>query len=208
MTPCSALKHKWMRSLAAASLRKFPIRIKSGNDCKILEGFGPKLCAMVDQRLAQTNPETTRTTNPCNPTRPVSSYSEGSAEGTRLWSTISAEIDLAGSGAQSSELTGGERTVVHPSEGGRIVLYVDNCEFCGNRNEQLFRELASIDYCVTKLVVGDYLWVYSRHSEHPVCPHDDDVVLDFIVERKRIDDLASSIIDGRLHEQKVLDRPK
>ena len=28
-------------------------------------------------------------------------------------------------------------------------------------------------------------------------------MLDYIVERKRMDDLAGSIIDGRFHEQKV-----
>ena len=30
-----------------------------------------------------------------------------------------------------------------------------------------------------------------------------EVVLDYIVERKRMDDLASSIVDGRFKEQKV-----
>ena len=30
-----------------------------------------------------------------------------------------------------------------------------------------------------------------------------EVILDFILERKRMDDLASSIIDGRFKEQKV-----
>ena len=30
-----------------------------------------------------------------------------------------------------------------------------------------------------------------------------ELMLDYIVERKRMDDLAGSIIDGRFHEQKV-----
>ena len=30
-----------------------------------------------------------------------------------------------------------------------------------------------------------------------------ELVLDYIIERKRMDDLASSIIDGRFREQKV-----
>lgn len=31
-----------------------------------------------------------------------------------------------------------------------------------------------------------------------------ELILDFIVERKRMDDLCGSIIDGRFHEQKVI----
>lgn len=34
-------------------------------------------------------------------------------------------------------------------------------------------------------------------------PESREVILEHIVERKRIDDLAGSIMDGRFHEQKV-----
>lgn len=45
--------------------------------------------------------------------------------------------------------------------------------------------------------VGDFLWICkSKNSkEH-------ELVLPYIIERKRMDDLASSIKDGRYHEQK------
>lgn len=47
------------------------------------------------------------------------------------------------------------------------------------------------------LKVGDYAWVakdkYNRNIE---------LVLPYIVERKRMDDFAASIKDGRFHEQK------
>lgn len=49
---------------------------------------------------------------------------------------------------------------------------------------------------VRKLKVGDFAWV-SRNSKGQ------EVLLPYIVERKRLDDLASSIKDGRFHEQKV-----
>ena len=39
-------------------------------------------------------------------------------------------------------------------------------------------------------------------GRHPL-EGDREVVLDHIVERKRMDDLASSIVDGRFREQKV-----
>ena len=35
---------------------------------------------------------------------------------------------------------------------------------------------------------------------------DHELVLDYIIERKRMDDLAASIIDGRFREQKVTER--
>ena len=48
-----------------------------------------------------------------------------------------------------------------------------------------------------KLHVGDFAWVARSHTtSHP------DLVLNYIVERKRMDDLCSSFIDGRYKEQK------
>ena len=49
------------------------------------------------------------------------------------------------------------------------------------------------------LEVGDMQWVAKARSERG----DLEVVLDFVVERKRMDDLVSSIKDGRYAEQKV-----
>ncbi|PGH32910.1 crossover junction endonuclease MUS81 [[Emmonsia] crescens] len=58
---------------------------------------------------------------------------------------------------------------------------------------------------VRSLEVGDVLWVakckdptfLARHGEEG-----DEVMLDWIMERKRLDDLIGSIKDGRFHEQK------
>lgn len=55
------------------------------------------------------------------------------------------------------------------------------------------------------LELGDALWIakckdggfLSRHGAEG-----DEVVLDYVVERKRLDDLISSVKDGRFHEQK------
>lgn len=54
-----------------------------------------------------------------------------------------------------------------------------------------------IDYEVRRLSVGDFLWICrdTTRDGH-------ELVLPYIVERKRMDDLASSIKDGRFHEQK------
>jgi crossover junction endonuclease MUS81 len=59
-----------------------------------------------------------------------------------------------------------------------------------------------VTHTVRKLHVGDFVWVAQEtRPRDPVRPAE--LVLDHIVERKRLDDLCSSIIDGRFREQKV-----
>lgn len=48
-----------------------------------------------------------------------------------------------------------------------------------------------------KLNVGDFLWIAQHKNDKSK-----ELVLPFIIERKRLDDLSSSIKDGRFHEQK------
>lgn len=45
---------------ALRSLQKYPLRLKSGKECIVLECFGNKLCSLLDKRLAEyrkTHPE-------------------------------------------------------------------------------------------------------------------------------------------------------
>lgn len=87
-------------------------------------------------------------------------------------------------------------------------------------------------HSVRKLHVGDFVWVaqetqpgdpgkagrelewqgqwgWARTSTPRTLPaaNPRELVLDHVVERKRMDDLCSSIIDGRFREQKVLEAP-
>lgn len=55
----------------------------------------------------------------------------------------------------------------------------------------------NVENDVRKLNVGDFLWI-AKHKTEKNCEY----VLPYIIERKRIDDLSSSIKDGRFHEQK------
>lgn len=58
---------------------------------------------------------------------------------------------------------------------------------------------------VRPLALGDILWVAKCHDPQLLSSlgiEGDEVVLDFVVERKRLDDLLSSIKDGRFKEQK------
>ena len=63
-----------------------------------------------------------------------------------------------------------------------------------------------VAYEVRKLAIGDYVWICKPRPGvvAAAAAADAPLVLPFIVERKRLDDLASSIKDGRFKEQKVI----
>ncbi|KAK2553821.1 Crossover junction endonuclease MUS81 [Acropora cervicornis] len=93
-----------------------------------------------------------------------------------------------------------------------IVLCVDVNETstgqAKSRKDALAPELKKngVQFDVRKLQLGDFLWVArERTIPTPGClsvPVPRELVLDYIVERKRMDDLCGSIIDGRFREQK------
>ena len=82
-------------------------------------------------------------------------------------------------------------------------------------------EALQVRYETRKLSIGDFVWIaksslrpgksavyiWSLVITYPVnvtkCLPGDDLVLPYVVERKRMDDLRSSIMDGRYKEQKT-----
>ncbi|XP_040605523.1 crossover junction endonuclease MUS81 isoform X3 [Mesocricetus auratus] len=86
----------------------------------------------------------------------------------------------------------------------RVLLCVDTGETRGSGHRpEMLRELQRlhVPHTVRKLHVGDFVWVAQEtRPRDPARPGE--LVLDHIVERKRLDDLCSSIIDGRFREQK------
>uniref|UniRef100_A0A8C5H4S2 Crossover junction endonuclease MUS81 n=1 Tax=Gouania willdenowi TaxID=441366 RepID=A0A8C5H4S2_GOUWI len=90
-----------------------------------------------------------------------------------------------------------------------ILLCVDVIETTGGSSgckQALVAELQrnKVLFDVRKLNVGDFLWVAREKVPPPTGQRAvrKEFVLDFIVERKRMDDLCSSIVDGRFREQK------
>ncbi|CAI8504140.1 unnamed protein product [Hanseniaspora opuntiae] len=80
-----------------------------------------------------------------------------------------------------------------------IILLIDNREIRGTDDRNFFmQELQKngIKCEVRQLNVGDFLWI----AKHKTTMRE--VFLNAIIERKRIDDLCSSIKDGRFYEQK------
>ncbi len=61
-------------------------------------------------------------------------------------------------------------------------------------------EKSVIEYEISKLNIGDFTWVARPQISSFSST---DVVLDYVVELKRIDNLCQSIIDGRYKELKV-----
>ncbi|XP_072616381.1 crossover junction endonuclease MUS81 isoform X3 [Vulpes vulpes] len=109
-------------------------------------------------------------------------------------------------GAASAELGGSVQQL--PLELGpgeyRVLLCVDVGEAKGaGHRPKLLLELQRlhVTHVVRKLHVGDFVWLAQEtRPRDPARPGE--LVLDHIVERKRLDDLCSSIVDGRFREQK------
>ncbi|XP_066150680.1 crossover junction endonuclease MUS81 isoform X2 [Euwallacea fornicatus] len=82
-----------------------------------------------------------------------------------------------------------------------VILYIDNCETSGSsnsENDDILVELSKsgIKYEVKDLKVGDFVWICRDRVAKT------EMVLPYIVERKRMDDLSHSIKDQRYYEQK------
>lgn len=90
-----------------------------------------------------------------------------------------------------------------------VQLVLDNREVRAKTDRDYIQDelrKKGVEPIVRPLELGDALWV--AKCSHPATlsmygEEGDEVVLDWIVERKRLDDLVGSIKDGRFHEQKV-----
>ncbi|KAJ2846336.1 Crossover junction endonuclease mus81 [Coemansia brasiliensis] len=103
----------------------------------------------------------------------------------------------AGVGIEQAELT------CYPAGSYDIVLVIDNREVHSSADRALIeRELENegTKVEIRPLTVGDYLWI-ARAKSSSTYKHFPDIVLDYVVERKRMDDLCASIRDGRYREQ-------
>lgn len=80
-----------------------------------------------------------------------------------------------------------------------IKVIIDNREIRSSDDRDFFQTALTnlgVPASVDALAVGDVIWVAEHNTTKEIA------VLDFILERKRLDDLVSSIKDGRFKEQK------
>lgn len=94
---------------------------------------------------------------------------------------------------------GQTRTTIWNNSEFEVHIIIDSREIRSQKDRDFFaNKLRTLDINVRveSLAVGDVLWI-AKHKRTRK-----EVVLDFILERKRLDDLCSSIMDGRFAEQK------
>lgn len=100
-----------------------------------------------------------------------------------------------------SQASSNFETIIFAPNTFDIILLVDTQETAGSKNKVYDETLLELTKCkanfeVRHLKVGDFTWICrERCTNH-------ELVLPYIVERKRMDDLGYSIKDGRFHEQK------
>ncbi|KAF4517806.1 hypothetical protein B566_EDAN003011 [Ephemera danica] len=218
---------------ALESLKQYPVPLQSGRECGILKHFGKKMCLMLDKKLEEYKAQNptgdvalpgTSGLNRQQPTSPparprarknpqppqstsgtsTSSNGQGTSNGQASKKTVSKKNNNSqDSDSESSNATEVERPI-HIRAGTVVVtLLVDTAEtsnatrFKSQEEAKKKLEKLGVKHEFRKLSVGDFLWVASTSDGT------DELVLPYIVERKRSDDLAKSIKDKRYHEQKM-----
>lgn len=115
-------------------------------------------------------------------------------------SSSSQKYDMNRFDEQSTNSITTTNTVFMTGGSFTIILLVDTQETVGKTKRSLDATMQlltekNVKFEVRRLSVGDFLWICRDKDNR-------EVLLPYIVERKRMDDLAGSIKDGRFHEQK------
>ncbi|KAH8289695.1 hypothetical protein KR054_009509 [Drosophila jambulina] len=191
---------------ALEALKSYPLPLYSGRDCAILRGFGGTLCQMIDEELRQHRgvnllPPATSTTSEQyelqvqQVVKKVQEKQEEQKKKEKRPRKPTKKELLEQAAAEERE-----RRVEMPPGSFEVLLLVDTQETSGKNKRVLdqtrsYLESLGAKHEVRRLTIGDFLWIAKDQEGN-------ELVLPYIVERKRMDDLASSIRDGRFHEQK------
>uniref|UniRef100_A0A182M6B1 Crossover junction endonuclease MUS81 n=1 Tax=Anopheles culicifacies TaxID=139723 RepID=A0A182M6B1_9DIPT len=202
---------------ALASLRRYPLPLASGRDCIVLMDFGKTICENLDQRLKAYLASGGQVITDHNTAIEAILNDEQGEHYRELTKTLrekskeNPDLEVTELTPMAEAVANNDPTIEHlpNSIGGydyvrisspKAILLVDTGETIGKTKSSLDRTLQqlaqhSIEYEVRRLSVGDFAWIVKDDSKQ-------EFLLPYILERKRIDDLASSIKDGRFHEQK------
>ncbi len=173
---------------------------------------------IISRPVQKTRP---RTTTAQKPPRFVDPASASDKENENEWPDSEPEINHANTrqGRSESRRTSGgstiEDTIILPAGSFEVKIVLDMREVRSvNDRDYLSEGLKKhgITPNIRSLPLGDVLWVaevnplYADSLKAANIDGEDDgkveIVLEHILERKRLDDLISSIKDGRFHEQK------
>ncbi|XP_017114434.1 crossover junction endonuclease MUS81 [Drosophila elegans] len=191
---------------ALEALKSYPLPLSSGRDCSILRGFGGTLCQLIDEELRQHRglQLVVREEAPVaqqhyeqqvqQVIRQVQEHQKRQDKKSKPRKPTKKEL------LEQAALEERERVVEMQLGGFQLLLLVDTQETSGKNKRVLdqtrgYLESLGARHEVRRLTIGDFLWIAQDAQGN-------ELVLPYIVERKRMDDLASSIRDGRFHEQK------
>ncbi|XP_055544668.1 crossover junction endonuclease MUS81 [Wyeomyia smithii] len=201
---------------ALNSLRRYPLPIASGRDCFMLLDFGRTICELLEKRLqayrqsfpneqtfaSKIDTEAEKILNDKNQCY----YHQLTAETPKLTSECEQpeavidddQFNLPNDSIYNSlDIADCQNVIISNPQ---VILFVDTQEIIGKSKSYLDRTLKELEqyhvpHEVKRLGVGDFLWIIRDNNGR-------EFILPYIVERKRMDDLASSLKDGRFHEQK------
>jgi crossover junction endonuclease MUS81 len=97
-----------------------------------------------------------------------------------------------------------DQATIFPAGSYEVVMVLDTREIESKSSRDNFSEAIrskGINVETRALRLGDVLWIARRRDG--LGGEEDECVLDYVVERKRLDDLCHSIKDGRYTEQCV-----
>lgn len=214
----SELRYHFAKALN--SLKKYPLPLESGKECIILQNFGTKLCSMLDKKLEEhRRQESAKALDNHNLASSkdcavalrkkdnVIELQEDDAIKVRKETVSKQTRNTENNGSKNlntNEVIAkdvAEQICLEPNTFD-ILLLVDTQETCGGKtkpqHDATLVELTQLGvlFEVRRLNVGDFMWI-ARCRKTNV-----ELVIPYIIERKRMDDLSASIVDGRFHEQK------
>ncbi|VVC36826.1 Restriction endonuclease type II-like,DNA polymerase beta-like, N-terminal domain,ERCC4 domain [Cinara cedri] len=204
------VRHGYRRALT--SLQKCPLPLKSGKECLILKFFGLKLCNKIDKKLEEhnklspaidgsiVNDTSKRKKNVANILQPSTSTSSSAYKPDSIISMDHEDVAVTRHNSnQNPSAAEKENIILWPNE-FTVILLIDTGESSSLRKtnmDKVTSELSSlnVNFEMRRLSVGDFAWICRDKTGK-------ELMLPYILERKRLDDLSGSITDGRFHEQK------
>uniref|UniRef100_A0A1B0DLB8 Crossover junction endonuclease MUS81 n=1 Tax=Phlebotomus papatasi TaxID=29031 RepID=A0A1B0DLB8_PHLPP len=195
------LGNKTALARALNSFEKYPLPLASARECIILEGFGPTICEMLDKKHKKYKNEEMKCSGNVEVPAEKKKVSKKPKAGTSSSKTSPKKraTKKIVPETKSEQKEDANIVVMSPST-FQIILLVDTQETKGKTKKALDATICELNaskviYEVRHLSVGDFAWIARD-------PEGNELVLPYIVERKRLDDFGSSIRDGRFHEQK------
>ncbi|XP_068154795.1 crossover junction endonuclease MUS81 [Drosophila tropicalis] len=194
-------KSQYKLRQALEALKTYPLPLYSGRECAILRGFGKTLCQMIDNEIAKQQESQVSQVDQAQDYQQEVAKVVKEVQKKQQQQKKPKEKKLTKKQREELEaLEERTRLVEMPRGSFSVKLLVDIQETSGKNKKVLdqtrsYLESLQVQHEVRRLTVGDFLWL--AHDSQG-----NELVLPYIVERKRMDDLASSIRDGRFHEQK------